>query len=164
MSSEEQPQLSPQEQEEKIVKEIEALGLEFNTSLDSLAEAESAAQDADNELFKLVISNYKKGGAIDQEEYNKVFADLLECKQDMLKKQGHSFRLLQKFHNSRCNYLAAVANAYKTKLDELTKQQEAVPQAEVPAETPVEAPVQSTSTPTPARPLTRLSSSGKVSA
>lgn len=147
--------VDPQEEERKLVKSIEALSLEYNASLDDLGEIEILTQEIENKMFKIFLDQRKNPKAIEEtkDEYDAVFMELVEIKQDYLQKQSRSFRLLQKFRNLHVGYLQNVNVALANKIRELS------PAPPVEAEAVGES---SESTEQPSKTVsTRLQSTGK---
>lgn len=120
ISEEQKPKLTPQEEEELIVKDIAKLSAEYNASLEVLSDVETAASDAETELYKFVMKMYKKSGQIDP-EYDTLYTEFVERKQLVLQKQTLSFKIIQKLRSSQTNYLAAVINALQARLSESAK-------------------------------------------
>ncbi|MGL5934491.1 MAG: hypothetical protein ACRCZI_02590 [Cetobacterium sp.] len=114
--------VDPQEEERKIIKSIEALSLEYNASLDDLGEIEILTQEIENKMFKIFLDQRKNPKANEEtkDEYDAVFMELVEIKQDFLQKQSRSFRLLQKFRNLHVGYLQNVNVALANKIRELS--------------------------------------------
>lgn len=100
-----------------LVAQVEALNTEYNKSVEDLATAEDAVQQAQNTVFKFFLSVSKKSAttpgneAVTSSSYSDVFHEFLALKEEVYSKQSASFRLLQKLRQAQNNYLMAVINS-----------------------------------------------------
>jgi hypothetical protein len=115
-----------------MVEAVEAINTEYNASVEELATAEAAAQDAQNKVFQLLLEVSKKISVAvpdtdslkeSSTSYNNVFHELVTLKEEVYAKQSVSFRLLQKLRQAHNNYLLAVVNTLQKENAELKKAQ-----------------------------------------
>jgi phage terminase small subunit len=102
-------------EEEEIVKAIEKIAVDFNKSIEDLAEAEYQSLDISSEVFKVFV------GSSDEEERSKTIVKYVETSQDLLRKQTKAFKLLQKFRTTHIAYLSNVIQSLQLKVKELSE-------------------------------------------
>ena len=112
-----------QQTQDPILEAAESLNTEYNKSIEELTPAETAVQDAQTKVFKLLLDLSKKS-PIDiksSDAYNELFLELVDLKEDVYNKQSNSFRLLQKLRQAHTTYLMAVINTLQKENAELKK-------------------------------------------
>lgn len=120
--TEDKPKLSPEDAERAVVKVIDDINLEYQKSLESLADAETDVQVVENDMFKMFVNLRKNKSDAAMNDYDDLFTSFIDKKQVVFVRQTSSFKLLQKLRASHSNYLINVINALKAQVTELSKE------------------------------------------
>lgn len=108
---------APKTDEDKLVKRINELNINYNKKIEEYAEAEGECQESNEEFMKFLIRGYTKGEKDDS--YDELYKNYVDKKISMYQKQNQAMKLLQALYNANNSYLTGAVTYLQSQLNEL---------------------------------------------